>query len=156
MRSFILGTTVMVANALLSPVQMAEAADLKVLSSVALTAVLNELTPEFENATGHRLNIGYGLAAELKKRVLDGEPADVIILTRPMMDELEKENKLSANSLTNASGSPVSVAARQSRTSVRLTRSRILSSWPDRSSMPIPRKVARPASILPVSLIASG
>jgi molybdate transport system substrate-binding protein len=112
MRSFILGTAVMAVSALLSPGQMAEAADLKVLSSVALTAVLDELTPEFEKATGHKLNIGYGLAAELKKRVLDGEPADIIILTRAMMDELQKENKLSANSLTNAAGTPVSVAAR--------------------------------------------
>jgi molybdate transport system substrate-binding protein len=112
MRSFIVGTSVMVVNALLSPGQTTHAADLKVLSSVALTSVLDELTPQFEKATGHRLNIGYGLAAELKKRVLDGETADVIILTRAMMDELQKENKLSANSLTNVAGTPVSVAAR--------------------------------------------
>ena len=51
------------------------------------------LTPQFEKATGHRLNIGYGLAAELKKRVLEGETADVIILTRAMMDKLQKQNK---------------------------------------------------------------
>jgi hypothetical protein len=54
--------------------------------------VLN-LTPRFEKATGHRLNIGYGLAAELKKRALEGETADVIILTRAMMDKLQKQNK---------------------------------------------------------------
>jgi molybdate transport system substrate-binding protein len=113
MRPFILGAAVMAASVLLSPMQMARAADLKVLSSVALTAVLDELAPEFEKATGNKLSIGYGLAAELKKRVLDGEMADVIILTRPMMDELQKENRLSANSVVNVAGTPVSVAARR-------------------------------------------
>jgi molybdate transport system substrate-binding protein len=52
--------------------------------------VLDELTPAFEKATGNKLEIGYGLAAELKKRVLDGEVADVIMLTRPMMDDSPK------------------------------------------------------------------
>jgi len=112
MRSFILGTAVMAVSTLLSPAEMAHAADLKVLSSVALTSVLDEFTPAFEKATGDKLNIGYGLAAELKKRVLDGETADVIILTRPMMDELQKQNKFLANSVVNVARTPVSVAAR--------------------------------------------
>ena len=62
----------------------ARAAELKVLASVALTSALSELTPVYEKATGDKLSIGYGLAADLKKRILDGETADVIILTRPM------------------------------------------------------------------------
>jgi molybdate transport system substrate-binding protein len=66
----------------------------------------------YENATGDKVSIGYGLAADLKKRVLDGETADVIILTRPMMDDLQKQNKLTANSLANVAGTPVSVVAR--------------------------------------------
>jgi len=81
MRSLILGTAVIAVSALLSPAEMAHAADLKVLSSVALTSVLDELIPAFEKASGNKLNIGYGLAAELKKRILDGEMADVIIDT---------------------------------------------------------------------------
>ncbi|HEY1430297.1 MAG TPA: substrate-binding domain-containing protein [Stellaceae bacterium] len=56
--------------------------------------------------------MGYGLAADLKKRILDGETADVIILTRPMMDDLQKQNKLATNSLANVVGTPVSVVAR--------------------------------------------
>ena len=112
MRTFILGTAVMALSASLPPSEMAHAADLKLLSSVALTSVLDEFTPTFEKATGNKLNIGYGLAIELKKRILDGETADVIILTRPMMDEVEKQNKFLANSIVNAAGTPVSVAAR--------------------------------------------
>ena len=65
MRPLILGTAVIAVSAF-SPAEMAHAADLKVLSSVALTSVLDELIPAFEKASGNKLNIGYGLAAELK------------------------------------------------------------------------------------------
>jgi molybdate transport system substrate-binding protein len=88
------------------------AAELKVLASVALTSALNELAPVYEEATGDKLSVGYGLAAELKKRILGGENADVIILTRPMMDDLQRQDKLAADSVTNVAGTPVSVVAR--------------------------------------------
>jgi molybdate transport system substrate-binding protein len=111
-RWLILGTAVMVIGGLILPDNIARAAELKVLSSVALTSVMDELTPEFEKATGNKLNIGYSVAADLRKRILDGETADVIILTRPMMDELQKQNKIVGKSLVNVAGTPVSVAAR--------------------------------------------
>jgi molybdate transport system substrate-binding protein len=91
---------------------VAKAAEVKVLTSVALTAALGELAPGFEKATGDKLNIVYGLAAEMKKRVLDGESADVILITRPMMEELQKQNKLAANSLVDVAGTPVAIGAR--------------------------------------------
>jgi molybdate transport system substrate-binding protein len=91
---------------------VARAAEVKVLTSVALTAALNELIPAFEKATGDKVTVVYGLAAEMRKRVLDGESADVIMITRPMMDDLVKQNKLAANTLVNVAGTPVAVAAR--------------------------------------------
>ena len=60
---------------LVFPSDIARAAELKVLASVALTSAMNELSPMYEKATGDNLSIGYGLAADLKKRVLDGETA---------------------------------------------------------------------------------
>ena len=87
------------------------AAEVKVLTSVALKSVLDGLSPAFEKKTGHKLTIDYGLAADQKKRVLDGERADVIILTRAMMDDLAKQKKV-ADGLVNVAGTPVAVAAR--------------------------------------------
>jgi molybdate transport system substrate-binding protein len=110
-RWFILGTAAIVIGGWVQLGDVARAAELKVLSSVALTSVLDELTPEFEKQTGNKLNIGYGLAADLRNRILDGEMADVIILTRPMMDQLEKQNKIVGKSLANVGGTPVSMAA---------------------------------------------
>jgi molybdate transport system substrate-binding protein len=87
-----------------------QAAEVKVLTSVALKSVLDELSPAFEKKTGHKLTIDYGLAADQKKRVLAGERADLIILTRPMMDDLLKQKKV-ADALVNVAGTPVAVAA---------------------------------------------
>jgi len=91
---------------------VARAAEIKVLTSVALTSVLDELAPMFEKTTGKKLSIDYNLIAAQRKRILEGETADVIILSRGVMDELQKQDKILASSLVNLAGTPVSVAAR--------------------------------------------
>jgi molybdate transport system substrate-binding protein len=47
----------------------------------------------------------------MKKRVLAGETADVVMLTRAMMEDLQKQAKL-AGGLVDVAGTPVAVAAR--------------------------------------------
>jgi molybdate transport system substrate-binding protein len=103
---------VLAMGGLVLPGNIAHAVELKVLTSVALTSALDELTPEFERATGNKLNIGYSLVADLRKRILDGETADIIILSPPVMDELQKRDKFMGNRLVDVAGTPVSVAAR--------------------------------------------
>ena len=89
-----------------------KAAEVKVLTSVALTSALDELAPQFERATGNKLTIGYSLIADIRKRILEGETADVIILSRPVMDDLQKQDKFAAGNIVNVVGTAVSVAAR--------------------------------------------
>src|SRR6201995_2715523 len=88
------------------------AAEGKVFTSVALTQALNELSPIFEQKTGNKLVVDFNLAAVQKKRILDGERADVIILTRSMMEDLVKQNKLASPDIVNIAGTPVALAAR--------------------------------------------
>ncbi|MEO6784188.1 MAG: substrate-binding domain-containing protein [Bradyrhizobium sp.] len=90
----------------------AEPAEVKVLTSVALTSALDEIAPQFERATGNKLKIGYSLIADIKKRMIAGETADVVILSRPAMDDLEKQDKFAPGSVANVAGTPVAVAAR--------------------------------------------
>jgi molybdate transport system substrate-binding protein len=87
-------------------------AEISVLASVALTSALDELAPQYERATGNKLKIGYSLIADIKKRILAGETADVVILSRPAMDDLGKQDKFAPGSITNIAGTPVAVAAR--------------------------------------------
>jgi molybdate transport system substrate-binding protein len=91
---------------------VADAAELKVLTSVALTSALDELAPQFERTTGNKLAIGYSLIADIKKRILEGETADVIILSRAVMDELQKQDKFAPGAIVNVVGTAVSVASR--------------------------------------------
>ncbi len=88
------------------------AAEIKVLTSVALTSALDQIAPDFEKATGNKLNIGYSLIADIKKRLLDGETADLIILSRPAMDDLDKQQKFAPSSITNVASTPIAVAIR--------------------------------------------
>ena len=87
-------------------------AELKVFTYVAVKQALNELSPIFEQKTGNKLSISYDLAAVQKKRILDGERADVIILTRAMMEDLIKQNKLATANLVNAAGTTRATAGR--------------------------------------------
>src|SRR4051794_7993053 len=105
-------TTAAALTGLMLSAMVADAAEVKVFTSVALTNALDELAPIFEQKTGNKLTISYDLAAVQKKRILDGERADVIILTRPMMEDLAKQNKLAPGNLVNVAGTPVALAAR--------------------------------------------
>ena len=90
----------------------ADADDIKVLASIALTGALDDLAPVYEKKTENKLTLVYGLSVELKKRVEDGEAADLIILTRPMMEDLQHQGKVASGSLVDLAGTPVAVVAR--------------------------------------------
>src|SRR5450432_1454826 len=91
---------------------VAEPVEVTVLTSVALTSALDELAPQFERTTGNKLKIGYSLIADLKKRIIAGETADVIILSRPAMEDLQKQDKFAPGSIVNVAGTPVALAVR--------------------------------------------
>jgi molybdate transport system substrate-binding protein len=89
-----------------------EGGDLTVMTSVALTSALDALKPNFERRDNHKLAITYGLIADLRKRVLAGESADVIILSQPAMEDLSKESKIVLSSLVPVAITEVAVAVR--------------------------------------------
>jgi len=62
---------------LLTAATVLQAAEIKVLSSTALKSVLEELGPQFEKATGHKVAAQFAPAADLKSRIEKGEAFDV-------------------------------------------------------------------------------
>ena len=72
----------------------AEAAEIKVLSTVGMQPATTELFAQFERETGHKIAVTYGLAAVLKTRFLEGAPADVLILTGPIVEDLARQSKV--------------------------------------------------------------
>ena len=72
----------------------AGAVELKVLSTEAMRATLEELAPAFQAASGHKLVIAYAADADVEKKVASDETIDVAILTKPGADKLVKNAKL--------------------------------------------------------------
>src|SRR2546430_16541749 len=81
------------------------------MSTVALSATLDELKPGFETATGHKVTIVYGLIAELRKRIQDGETADAMIPSRAALDDLQSQGKVASGSIVNLASAYVAIAA---------------------------------------------
>jgi molybdate transport system substrate-binding protein len=73
-----------------------QAAEVKVLSSNALKTVLEELGPQFEKATEHKLAFTLGTAVGLKADIEKGAAFDVAILTASAIDDLIKQGKVVA------------------------------------------------------------
>jgi molybdate transport system substrate-binding protein len=91
----------------------ADAAEIKVMISNALKSTMEELTPEFEKATGNKLAITFGAAAELKASIEKGTPIDLAILTTATTDDLVKEGKLIAAGRVDIARAGAGLAARK-------------------------------------------
>src|SRR5438552_3458017 len=59
---------------------MAQAAELKVIAGGSMMAPLNQLSPEFEKTTGHKLSIHFDSTPNIIARVNSGTPFDVVVV----------------------------------------------------------------------------
>src|SRR5262245_9695984 len=72
----------------------AQAAEIKVMSTIGVKPALPDLVAEFERTTKHKVTIVWGNASTLKTRYLEGETADVALLTSAAIDDLAKAGKV--------------------------------------------------------------
>jgi len=91
---------------------LAAAAEIKVMSAVAMRAALDDLAPQFEHTTGHKLTISYAVAGELRKRIEGSEFGDITILPRPWFEPLLTQGKITAGSQIILARSTVGVSVR--------------------------------------------
>ena len=94
-------------------VSLAQAAELKVMASNAVKTALEELGPQFEKSTSHKLAFTFKAAAELKAEIEKGAAVDVAILTAGGIDDLVKQGKITAASRTDVVGSSIGLAVRK-------------------------------------------
>ena len=90
----------------------ARAAEIKVMATVAFTPTLDELVPKYQAASGNKVTIVYNVIADLRKRIEAGETADVMILSRAALDDLQTQNKVASGSIVNLGKSYVAVGIR--------------------------------------------
>jgi molybdate transport system substrate-binding protein len=105
--------SVMAALVLLSQARLADAAEIRVLSALGIKAVMEELIPRFERATGHRLAVTFAPLGALVKLVQGGETADVVIIPRQGMESFVNDRKVVAGSVIMIASSGMAVAVRK-------------------------------------------
>ena len=90
-----------------------QAAEITVFSTNAFKGVLEELVPQFERSSGHKVSLRFGPTSEMKARIEKGEAFDVAILTAAATDDLVKQAKLAGASRKDVARSGVGVAIRK-------------------------------------------
>jgi molybdate transport system substrate-binding protein len=76
----------------------AAADEIRVLSSVGIKAVVDELAPQFEKTTKHKVTTVFDLASAHKAKIDGGAPFDVAILTPALIDDLIAKGAIASGS----------------------------------------------------------
>jgi molybdate transport system substrate-binding protein len=103
----VLGLSLLVAHS------TASAAELQVWAARAGATVLAEIGPEFEHATGHKLEVSADLPDPFLKRARADEPFDVLISTAGPIDALIEEGRLVKETRATFARSGIGVEVRK-------------------------------------------
>ncbi len=90
----------------------ANAAEVKVLCANGMRAVLSELHPRLERTAGQRVTMSFGEAGDLRRRIQDGEIADVIVLPRIVLDQLLTQDKIVSGTTVDLAQSAMGIGVR--------------------------------------------
>ena len=88
------------------------AGEIEVWTARAIATVLAETAPQFERATGHKVNVFSGLPPDFVRRANAGEPFDLLISGSGPIDSWIKEGKLIAATRTDIARSGIGVEVR--------------------------------------------
>ena len=87
-------------------------ATLNIFSAGAAQAVVTQIAEKFQRESGNLVNANYGAVGAMKARVVAGEPADVVILTAVLIDELIQQGLVVAGSRVDLGKVGTGVAVR--------------------------------------------
>src|SRR6202008_4826540 len=87
--------------------------EIQVLSSIATREAYLELVPQFEKTSGNMVATTWsGTTAIMKLMAEDGGRFDVVVISRPELDQLVRQGKLAAGTEANLAKSGIGVAVR--------------------------------------------
>lgn len=84
--------------------------EIKVLSTTALKTSMDQLMPQFEQASGYKTAFSYGPSTRIAKQVADGEANDVAIVTDTGIDSLIKQGRIVPGTRTDVARSAMALA----------------------------------------------
>jgi molybdate transport system substrate-binding protein len=88
------------------------AAEINVLCSNGLKAVVDELAPMFEQKTGNKVILKFEPSTQIQKRIEAGEAFDLAVMTTPLIDQEIKAGRLAADSRTIIARSGLGLSVR--------------------------------------------
>jgi molybdate transport system substrate-binding protein len=93
-------------------VNSADSGDIKVLCASALSTIIEELGPAFEQASGSTVSVTYDRSGMVRTRVLAGEIADIVITTQEAIDDFVQQKKVMLDSVVVVARSRIGIAVR--------------------------------------------
>jgi len=94
----------------------AGAADLKVISAGAVRGLIAQIIDDYSRQTGQRFDFTIGTTGQLRNIIASGQHADLIIVSSPLMGELEKTGNLTPGSRAELGRVGIGVAIRDGAT----------------------------------------
>jgi molybdate transport system substrate-binding protein len=88
-------------------------AELRIFGSRVTKMIVEDIGPQFERATGHRLVVLTDVAAVMKRRIEAGEPFDMAVLVDFQTDDLIKKGKLVEDTRADIMKAGIGVAVRR-------------------------------------------
>jgi molybdate transport system substrate-binding protein len=101
-----------IAALLFAQIGFANAAELKVYSTIGVQGAVEQLMPRLEKASGATLAMTWGTGAMVAKRIEAGEAADVLILPGESFDTLVKDGKIALGSSVTFASSGIAVSVK--------------------------------------------
>jgi len=91
---------------------MTHAKTVRILSGGAAQGLVEALLPSFEASTGCKIDGVFGAVGAMKDRLLASEPADIMILSRALIDGLARDGHVVAGSAKDIGAVQTAIAAR--------------------------------------------
>ena len=86
---------------------------IRILSGGAAQGLVQALQPSFEASTGCKIDGVFGAVGAMKSRLLAGEPVDILILSRALIDGLARDGHVVAQSAKDIGAVQTAIAVRR-------------------------------------------
>jgi molybdate transport system substrate-binding protein len=90
-----------------------QAADLRVMSGGGAQTALRTLAPDFQNATGNKVQLEFAVVGVIQQKLARGEKADVAVLPVALLDAMEKAGVFGTKFRTIVGRIPIGVVVRE-------------------------------------------
>jgi molybdate transport system substrate-binding protein len=96
-----------------APPRNATSAEIRVLAGSAIETTMRDLIPAFEQRTGHTVSHDFdGAIGQMTARILAGEPADVVIVSRPQINTLIERGRIASGTDADLAKAAIGVFVR--------------------------------------------